>query len=1775
MVTRSISQDGGERGNPHSSKDPPRKASVTWAKLPTHKNSQQSEPDHSKSIQEHVNRTPGAHPSNLGNKSEVDDEFQRSSVSRVTNLPLSNIKLERRRSFGMKPDRDREGPKGAQRNERRFSFAVGHDADQGSAAETWQIFVDDQERRGAAQYLERDQKLHDPDQHELQSLVAALFDRNAALQNEIVNIKADDTEKQRQKASKNRRFLSVRMPGLIDKYDFDSDEEEDLESAMQNDYETHRPQQTKHVDPQYVEGQPNKQPNPKPDNQVNDEVSASVLSSHVRLESQDCTRQQLEQSTIEEETQKHEEASIGNHSMISSAPTPGNVERMLELEKQFDDLTKRHNAARQENAELKKERRAIQAERDRFKLENFKLQRTRSDEQYEKLREQYKELQEQTQELLRQRQELLDMSNQMASKLPEFRAVQTDNLRQQQLFWEHERARRNGPPRGQIAEEGSSTSTDTLMALRRNRAGPVEHATPLQHSTNTTNTRDPDETQPVPLSSNIIESLATNRAALKSRQGSTAPIAPGKGLEESRRNGPGPLKERPGSIVRPNRQVRGLPKAAERGPPSYHRVRDLAQPDVTRSPTKPSSQISDVDSINSMEYSGGSNAMHTADHIDVGHMVSQTPPNTPGNWALPDNASRRRDYADVPRAGMTPYFETVKTYPTAINTRAVIKYDLQASDELYKFHKFSKGDQVFVFVDGMHQLWPVKLSEDPEAELYILPRNAIALVCDHGYEYNEMYVVIRSWYEKFTSGVKSEYMSVECNQHLHCAHTFETEPEQKGGEVRTWRCMKSQDGKRRGLVPAQFLKKLNAFAAPLLTASLCPCANPQPYTGRARVLVDCQDLSGGLSFKDGAEIEVAHLDTNLKAYCVRDPHSKIPGLVDPRFLRKIHNATEGDNYEKYVLDLTPKYFDFMTSELTDIEETEADIRAAFNGPRPTGSMSEEAKRRWESNLDGTNTDHKKFEEEIQKCRPASFNHWLRWNEKGLPPVVGHSIIKSDLETIKKGKKFKRSILNEINWKLFLDTFPINPIGPSTGTRRARSRSVPALRNPAYLNEKEQERERLINKPLHIGHQPHKKIADGVCPDRDYMSEPVNGEPHDMKRRYIYVRENGDMLACEAETAFNVHDLDIWRTARKSGKDWIAARKHGPLMFEPVEEDVNPSLFEGSIQNSADFFACAKDSLERADFDVIDMLHAHKKHGLSLVYGLKRNQGSTSTSSDGTTAHERFEIIDMPEPEMRSAGFEARIQIRRVKTKAWAGTTPDDNPSHETSRDETYIIPALELDPVPYLRTAVFKDEPMPDYLMPRERDNYRFVLLRESSQDEIWDALQGGKVIATKLDMIELENTSLWKPLNSVLAQIQLAYQQKEVMDDLNKNADTQREADPTDSAPKIEDWDFWYPVIQGLTGFGNGFVDIDEPNVETGEPVDYVQIVPGSEHPETHMCTARKKKQTGLVHASAIDMSRPFLQSFTALEADGSPGDADFLWLKERKLEGQNTQLFMASNDNGMGWMDAKDILFDEDEYRMIPLLEMFDKEILNIDEFDGASTYLEQFRSVADKQSQSTVFGTPRSGRTLRTDSSGPPMSLYCPRSVPEPEGVMSSVLDVNAPASSQGMNRPVSIPGEIAQSTRRRSPRDFAIAKSDTEGVMQQPEGRRAKSTTNSTTGMIDLPILQLDRTFQAPEVPVETKPVQNGNRPTSLGTDSGNASGAVEPDAEEAEVTPTTLDSNGNELMIRYDDWVKREEVYAKYIDTFGSLLTLHGRLTKTIPRPVMGKAVPAGFVRMAK
>lgn len=1775
MVTRSISADGREHDthtNPRSSKTPPRKASVTWAKLPTHKNTQHSIPRHSEPIQEHASEVRGPRSSNPGTESGVDDGFLRSSAGRSGNLPRSNIKFERRRSFGNNSDRNQEESRGSQHNRRRLSFAVGRDADQGPVAETWQIFVDDRERQEAAQILERDQTLHDPDQYELQTIVAALIDKNTALRNEVANMKADDKEARQQKALKHRRFLSAKMPGLIDRYDFDSEEEVDLEEAMQKEYEITRPRETKRVSPSGVEGQLNRQPTHSPGPQMDDEVSASATPSGVRRDSHTSTRrQQLEQSNIRARTQTHDEASSASSDIIAGGFLPGEVERTLELQKQLDDLTKRHNASRQENMELKKERRAIQAERDKFKLENFNLQRTRSDEQYEKLRKQYGELQEQTQELLRQRQELLDMSNQMASKLPEFRAVQTDNLRKQQMFWERERARGNAPPLGQIAEEGSSTSTDTLTALTRNRPGPVQHATPLQHSRGIMETRNPDETQLGSASTDEVEPAAIETFSLKSRQGSTAPAAPGKGLEESRRNGPSPLKQRPGSIVHPTKQVRGLPKQAERGPLSYHRVRDLARSDVIRSPTKPSSQTPDVDSIKSADYSGGSSAVHTADQIDVLHMVSQTPPNTPGNLVLHDTSSQEHDHLDHPHAGMTPYFELVKQLPAAINTRAVIKCDVKASDDKYKFHEFKKGDQVFVYVDGMHQFWPAKLSEEPEAEVYILPRNLIALVCDHGYEYKEMYVVTRSWYERYTPGMKSEYLSVDCGKHLHCAHSFETAPARKGEVVRTWRCMKSQDGTRKGLVPAEVLKKMNAFAAPLLTASLCPCAEPQPYTGRARVLADCHDLSGKLSLKDGAEIEVSHLDTNLKAYCVQDPKSKIQGLVDASALRLIRNATEGDSYEQYVLDLTPKYFDFMTSELKAIEVTEAEVKAALRGPRPSGSMSEEAKRRWEQNLDGMNPNYKNFDEEMLKCKPVTATHWLRWSQEGLPPVVGYSIIKNDLDTIKKGKRFKGSILKEINWKTFLDTYPMVPLGPGTGVNRARSRSVPALRNPIYLSEKEQEEETLMDKPPHIGHQPHRKIADGVCPDRDYMSEPANGEPHDMKRRYIYIRPNGDWLACEAETEFDVHDLDLWRNNRKSGKNWLAARKQGFLQFQPVEEDVIPFSFDDAVQDSANFHTCAKERLERADFDVIDLLHTHKKHGLSLVYGLKHDPNSIPVMAlDGLTVDERFEIIDMPGPEMRSVNFEPQLRVRAV-TKAGAGTTLNDISSYDASQDMTYLISPLDLDPVPYLRTAVFKDEPMPDYLMPRERDNYRFVLLRESNQDFVWDALQGGKIIATKLDMIELEDTKLWKPLNSILGQIQLAYQQKEVMDALEKDMHAESEADSTESVPQIEDWNFWYPVVQGLTGFGNGFVDVDDPDINTGEPADYVRIMPGSEHPDTYMCIARNNKQTGLIHTSAIDLSKPYLQSFTPLEAGGSPGNDDFLLLKE-----DNAKIFISSEDNGMGWMDANDLMFDEDESRMVSLLELFDRRVFNIDDFEGASTFLEHLRFVGEQQNQTNVRNRPRSGRTFRTDSSGPPISLYCPRSAREREreNIVSATPNSDAPTSPRDLGGSGSS-GDVFESVRRSLPRDVGITGNESGDKRQQPEGSRFKATNNSTMGIIDPPALGPDRNSTAPEVPVETKPTQNGSRNSSSATNAGDAGGAVEPDAQGAQATSAAPDSDGMELMIRYDEWVKREEVYADYVNQLGSLLTTHGRLLETIPRPVMAKVTTVGYVKIPK
>lgn len=581
---------------------------------------------------------------------------------------------------------------------------------------------------------------------------------------------------------------------------------------------------------------------------------------------------------------------------------------------------------------------------------------------------------------------------------------------------------------------------------------------------------------------------------------------------------------------------------------------------------------------------------------------------------------------------------------------------------------------------------------------------------------------------------------------------------------------------------------------------------------------------------------------------------------------------------------------------------------------------------WEQNIDGTNPLHKNFRDEVGKSAPDRV--WKDWY-RGPP--------KDGINYVRKADFLRWGTVERRDWEHMLDTFTLNPFGPGSGKKRARSRSVPTLRRREYLSDAEWKRERLIKISPEIGHQPHRKVADGVCEFRDTISEPVLGEPPDFKRRFIYTRPDGTLIAMEECSSYDAHGLELWEDARnqKDGRNFIAMRL--PAYFRhdmmPVEEDVQPFSFESyATMRSNDVFGYneapplgfIEEIGDNDEDDPMKIFQIHRKHNLDLVYQLK-NQAELAESSQGRfTADDRFRIVQIVEG---SAPF---LLIRRVSEVT--GTSGNTSAAHGLAED--LDVQPGELDSEPFLRTALMKDEEQAISVLPVERETYQFVLLRESSQLSIWDSWYMGEIVSAKLDHITVQHPEHWVTLRSVFSEVMRAYKKKQVLEAVRKNS--QQLADPTASTPEVDNWDFYYPLMKDHFKQGPGFMDLSGPDPQSGTYREFVRV-----HSEKYgycACTAYNSGKEGSVHLGFLNMKDPFLPVYQLQKPFVNRQDRYFILLKT-----VGDMLFVSMQHHQKFWIQSNLLSYNEQDCQLLSLRWLVHERWLDTDDLEGVTQFLD----------------------------------------------------------------------------------------------------------------------------------------------------------------------------------------------------------------------------------------
>lgn len=1582
------------------------------------------------------------------------DEESTGELSTPSDTSALHVDKRRRHSLGSKPfgesDEDTE--------KRMLSFIVMQDTKKGPVPQNCSVVVDESQFQEAAYHFKRGEVPPQLPPDKLQPMFAVLYDSYRTLRDEMMDLRAEAALAQahKRKTDAHRRLLSVKLPKLIDEYDLDYSSDASAETNPPVD--------------------------PKRDRQLQD-----LRCTH------NASKEDLNEQLKNRQT--HDPNSQGPSSESSKS-----AGRIAKLEIQNIDLTRRHNAARQEVFDLKKERRAIQAERDRYRLENFKLQRMRSDERYDELLQESHKLQRQNEILLEQRQNLLQISDRFFETLPGIRKTQARNQKEDQVYWERERLRALEKSSGSTADQippSTISSPEDLMQGCNTHAPYSEIVSPGAYSQSDKLQNGTDAQKPA--------------TVLRPRQPTVQLSAPGKGLEESRRIENQLSKTRPQSILKPQNRVRGLRKETTRG-----------------------SLASQRDQNRTQSFAGKSGAVRMKNSIDLARVLSKMPSDTPGSLAWHNAAVNKYEHQGSPLSGFSPFFDIFRDPPVDCNVRARVMYDVRGPDNRYNLHEFKQDDQVFVYIDGMHEIWPVKLSSDSQGKTYFLPRNAIAPICDHGFEYKEFYQVTREWPYTSPTHVESDFLVVDRGERLQCAHSTETMSNDEIGLPVIWRCMMNpQNGTKKGWVPDDVLQPLYAIEAPRLTASLCPCPEPQPYTGHALVLMTCVGSPTSLRLTEGDTVEVSHLDPSQRAYCVREPQTKMTGFIDPVYLRILRqplasNPTRGSGF----LELTPRFFNNMTDALRAMEVTEYDVQFALQH-RGNVDWSDEVKQQWEQNVDGTNPHHKKFDAEMAKSRP--WKKWWQW-EQGLPSVGSHYIVKEDFEKMREAE----------GWDFFSDTWAFNPLGPRNGKHRARSKSLPALRNSACLTDQERTRERLMKKATHIGHQPHRRVADGICPDRDYMSEPVSHDLPDLKRKYIYINQDGTMRAVEAENEVDAENLDFWRYQPKDGRNYLGWRQQGYLQnFLPVDEDVSPPSTGNSIQSSRDFSARGGDLLEPVTVGqkIVNMFRAGESSGVHLAYQLAEDSPLLWARKD-ITLRDRFEIVSIDESNAETGPI---LTIMKIETKTF---------SNEKNLPTGLLkVAPSDLNPEPYLRTARLKGEFLPEYFTAEEREDYQFVLVREVVKGVYWDSLHRSRIHPAKLDLMEIEDVEHWRSFYGAITEIQEAYRQQRA----GSFSETVLTTDMnfTIFPPRVDNWDFWYPVIKDQLGLQSGFVDVEGLHSEMGIVRDYVRIEADTEESGILACQSMNSGQTGLIHASVIDRRDPYLPMFELLTPMGSEVGNRIILITRKQ-----NKLFVF---DGLAkrWVDEDTLLFDEKQYQMVSLRKLLDLDLLPIHNLDEAEVdYLRKsYGLMMSPERQAGSERVPTSGNREETEISNT-TPAQVPGRVPN-----RSKIEKGPVRSTTSAAKPISQPTQVVEPSIKPSISSSRGMRASEISVGPEHDDIKRERRKEPDAASVR----QSHQALGVPLKPTEISGKANllrGKERSKSGTKGGDDA-MIPPTPHAAENVDQEAAQVNEQIMFHYENWIEREKVYAQYLDAFGSLLTIHGRLQATIPRPVIVKLGPDG------
>lgn len=527
---------------------------------------------------------------------------------------------------------------------------------------------------------------------------------------------------------------------------------------------------------------------------------------------------------------------------------------------------------------------------------------------------------------------------------------------------------------------------------------------------------------------------------------------------------------------------------------------------------------------------------------DPREIAEDIPPGSPGAHVWESVMEGSKDFGPP---GFTPLFETeaFRQWQWQIGQKARILFDVTSMDAKRRLYTFRKDEIVYVF-SGPGHFWPVQALTSDDDQVFVVPKNAFELICEHGYAYRDTYCVEKAWSHNMSGDhgfiALSEEDHVEEESIVYCAHmrVFYL-----SGNFEKHGCLLLRDGNR-GFAPLSCLRQLY-HSNTARDAASCPCSDSQPYTRFGVILKEVVGEPEGIRFQQDDAVDIAH-HTSTGEFCVRLKKTGATGFVHAANLQ-IHQ------------DMPDVIWDSRLSRTGSQMRIDNDIEGTFPSPKDVVDI-------WNLNLLNNNPQYHR-RSKLEGEQDKRYRDWVQG-----PPLGNHFVETADF------RKLPRP------WQ---DILTINPPNVRKGANRARAKS---LIHREHINKYQ------LKRDLNIGLQSKVTIADGEVTyslldgteeDRGYMSEPVTREKRSQRLHYIH--EPGKPLV----------DVDKFKPDDdESVAEILRTEEEGVFLYQNHRR--RGFLTEEGLR-ALDLYIN-----ERAVRNAIEQLHKWRKTGSAVAYKLRPN-----------------------------------------------------------------------------------------------------------------------------------------------------------------------------------------------------------------------------------------------------------------------------------------------------------------------------------------------------------------------------------------------------------------------------------------------------------------------------------------------------------------------------------------------------------------------------------------